>query len=205
MPFDALVAPAPQKLLDEELADHGIIPVSLVTLTAHQQAQLERFAPSFWYRHQALLPAALLGSVGGMAFSGGVAQRVVDGSPLSCWLTLSWMGVIMLLLGAGVFRVRAGSHWEERWVSAVWLKELGVPEPIAALARDLNRSIPGAMLILGELIEDHVVLDPYLVLERDGERVCLGIWDDAGIVALAGPAMAVPVPAYPVDGPPTAG
>jgi len=188
MPFDALVAPAPQKLLAEEVADCGVMPVSPVTLVEHQRAQLERFAPSFWYRHQALLPAALLGSVGGMAFSGGLAQRVADGgSPLSCWLTLSWMGVIMLLLGAGVFRVRAGSHWEERWVPAVWLKGLGVPEPIAALARDLNRNIPGAALILGELVEDHVVLDPYLVLERDGERVCLGIWDDSGIIAVATP------------------
>ena len=188
MPFDALVAPAPQKLLAEEVADCGVLPVSPATLVEHQQAQLERFAPSFWYRHQALLPAALLGSVGGMAFSGGLAQRVADGgSPLSCWLTLSWMGVIMLLLGAGVFRVRAGSHWEERWVPAVWLKGLGVPEPIAALARDLNRNIPGAALVLGELVEDHVVLDPYLVLERDGERVCLGIWDDSGIIAVAAP------------------
>lgn len=189
MPFDALVAPAPQKLLAEEVADCGIIPVSLATLAAHQKAQLERFAPSFWFRHQALLPAALLGSVGGMAFSGGLAERVADsGSPLSCWLTLSWMGVIMLLLGAGVFRVRAGSHWEERWVSAVWLKGLGVPEPVVALARDLNRGIPGTALILGELVEDHVVLDPYLLMERDGERVCLGIWDDSGIIALATPA-----------------
>jgi hypothetical protein len=186
MPFDALVAPAPEKLLAEEVVDRGIIPVSLVRLAEHQQAQLERFAPSFWYRHQALLPAALLGSVGGMAFSGGLAERVADsGSPLSCWLTLSWMGVIMLLLGAGVFRVRAGSHWEERWVPAVWLKGLGVPEPIIALARDLNRTIPDAALILGELVEDHVVLDPYLLMERDGERVCLGIWDDSGIIALA--------------------
>lgn len=191
MPFDALVAPAPHRLLADQVADCGIVPVSLEKLADHQQAQLERFAPSFWYRHQALLPVALLGSVGGMAFSGGLAQRVADsGSPMSCWLTLAWMSVIMLLLAAGVFRVRAGSHWEERWVPAVWLKGLGVPQPIADLARDLNRSIPGSALILGELLEDHVVLDPYLLLERDGERVCLGIWDDSGIVAQAVPAPA---------------
>lgn len=186
MPFDALVAPAKPKLLADDVADRGIAPVSLELLAAHQQAQLDRFAPSFWYRHQALLPAALLGSVAGMAVSGGLAQRIAQGdSPLSCWLTLAWMGVIMLLLGAGVFRVRAGSHWEERWVPVAWLTGLGVPAPIAGLARSLNREIPGCALILGELVEEHVVLDPYLVLERDGERVCLGIWDDSGIVAIA--------------------
>ena len=187
MPFDALVAPVQPKLLPEVLDDHGITPVSLETLAAHKQAQLDRFAPSFWYRHQALLPVALLGSVGCMAASGGLAQRMaVSGSPLSCWLTLAWMGVILLLLGAGVFRVRAGSHWEERWVPAGWLDDLEVPDPIAALARDMHRSVPGSVLILGELVEEHVVLDPYLLLERDGERVCLGIWDNGRIVACAG-------------------
>ncbi len=50
---------------------------------------------------------------------------VPGGSPLSGWLTLAWMCVIGLLIGAGVFRVRAGSHWEERWVPAAWLPELG--------------------------------------------------------------------------------
>ena len=140
MPFDALVAPAQPKPLLEVLADHGVTPVSLELLEAHKRAQLERFAPSFWYRHQPLLPAALLGSVGCMAATGGLTQRMVPGgSPLSGWLTLAWMCVIGLLIAAGVFRVRAGSHWEERWVPADWLPDLGVPEPIALLAA---RSLP---------------------------------------------------------------
>jgi hypothetical protein len=29
------------------------------------------------------------------------------------------------------------------------------------------------------------VLDPYLLLECDGERVCLGIWDENRIIATA--------------------
>jgi hypothetical protein len=186
MPFDALVAAARPLSLLEALSDHGITPVSTEALEAHKQAQLDRFAPSFWYRHQPLLPAALLGSVGCMAATGGVAQRMMPGgSPLSGWLTLGWMCVIALLIGAGVFRVRAGSHWEERWVPVDWLKDLGVPEPIALLARDLYRKVPGSSLILGELKQEHVVLDPYLMLECDGEQVCLGIWEDDEIVACA--------------------
>jgi hypothetical protein len=185
MPFDALVAPARQRLLREVLDEHGITPVSLEALAAHKQAQLERFAPSFWFRHQALLPAALLGSVAGMAASGGLAQQIGHGSPWPSMLTLGWMCVIAMLIGAGVFRVRAGSHWEERWVPAGWLDDLGVPEPIARVARTVSRETPGAGLILGELIQEEVVLDPYLLLERDGETVCLGIWDNGRIVACA--------------------
>jgi hypothetical protein len=184
MPFDALVAPERPKLLSELLADHGVTPVSLEVLEAHKRAQLERFAPSFWFRHQPLLPAALLGSVGCMAATGGLTQRMMPGgSPVSGWLTLAWMCVIALLIGAGVFRVRAGSHWEQRWVPADWLRDLGVPEPIALRARELCRNVPGSSLILGELVQEHVVLDPYLLLDCDGAQVCLGIWDDGGIVA----------------------
>jgi hypothetical protein len=187
MPFDALVAPAQPQLLSEVLAEHGVTPVGQDLLEAHKQAQLDRFAPSFWFRHQPLLPAALLGSVGCMAASGGLTQRMLPGgSPVSGWLTLAWMCVIGLLIGAGVFRVRAGSHWEERWVPANWLRDLGVPEPIALLAREMSRKLPGSSLILGELKQEHVVLDPYLLLDCDGTQVCLGIWDEGGIIAAAG-------------------
>ncbi len=186
MPFDALIAPPHPNLLVEVLADHGVTPVSQELLEAHKQAQLERFAPSFWYRHQPLLPAALLGSVGCMAATGGVAQRIVPvGSAVSGWVTLGWMCVIALLIGAGVFRVRSGSYWEERWVPVNWLGDLGVPEPIALLARELCRNVPGSSLILGELKQEHVVLDPYLLLDCDGTQVCLGIWDETGIVTCA--------------------
>lgn len=186
MPFDALVAPPQPKLLSEMLAERGITPVSQEVLHAHKQAQLERFAPSFWYRHQPILPVALLGSVGCMAASGGFAQRALsDASPVPGWLTLAWMCIIGLLIGAGVFRVRAGSYWEERWVPADWLRGLGVPEPIAALAREMCRQVPGSTLILGELKQEYVVLDPYLLLVCDDETVCLGIWERDVIVACA--------------------
>lgn len=186
MPFDALIAPPRPLSLADVLAEQAIVPVSQEALAAHKQAQLERFAPSFWYRHQPVLPAALLGSVACMAISGGVTQRMaLDGSGVSGWLTLGWMCVIAMLIGAGVFRVRAGSHWEERWIPAEWLHGLAVPEQIAVLARELTRQVPGSTLILGELKQEHVVLDPYLLLERDGEQVCLGIWEGEHVVACA--------------------
>lgn len=186
MPFDALVDPKRQKSLREIVEDQGLRPVSLAALAAHQQVQMERFGPSFWYRHRAPLPIALLVAVAGMAVSGGLAQAIGQRSIWPGVLTLGWMCVVAMLSGVGAFRVRAGSHWEERWIPVGWLDRLSVPERIAEVARIACRETPGSALIMGELVQEEVVLDPYLLLERDGERVCLGIWDGDQIVACAG-------------------
>jgi hypothetical protein len=185
MPFDALVAPARPKPLAETLQDRGLSPVSWLTLAEHKRVQLERFRPGFWQQHQTWLPVGLLVSVGSMAASGGFANRMMPASALPSWLTLAWMCVIALLVVFGVFRGRAGSHWEERWVAPGWLSGLGVPEPIATLALQLHREAPGSVLVLGELLQDEVVLDPYLLLVHDGEMICLGIWDEGRIIACA--------------------
>jgi len=177
MPFDALLAPQRPRLLADILADRGIAPVPLETLAAHRQAQLERFAPSFWHQHQAWLPVGLIGSVACMALSGGT----------SSWLTLFWLSVMTLLIVFGVFRVSAGARWQERVVAAEVLIALGVPLGIAQLARQLQRQADGSELILGELLQEQVELDPYLVLRYRGERACLGIWDGRRVLAAALP------------------
>jgi len=183
MPFDALFVPTQPRLLAEILDEHGAIPVRLEVLAAHKQAQLERFAPSFWHQHQTWLPVGLIGSVFCMAMSGGIANGMLPGSLLPSWLSLFWLGVMTLLIAFGVFRVSAGARWEERVVAAEMLIELRVPAPIAMLARDLCREARGSVLILGELLQQEVVLDPYLLLECGDERTCLGIWDGRRIIA----------------------
>jgi hypothetical protein len=186
MPFDALVAPARPRLLADVLSEQGLAPVNWQTLTEHKRAQLETFKPSFWHQHQTWLPVGLIGSVGCMAASGGFANRIMPASMLPSWLALGWMCVIAMLVVFGVFRGHAGSQWQEQWVAGGWLRALGVPEPIAAIALSLHRDAPGSTLILGELVQEEVVLDPYLLLARDGELVCLGIWDNGRIIACAG-------------------
>jgi hypothetical protein len=48
------------------------------------------------------------------------------------------------------------------------LETAGVPEPIAAMARSIHRQVPGSTVILGELVQESIVLDPYLLLVRGG-------------------------------------
>jgi hypothetical protein len=179
MPFDALLAPARPRLLADILADWDLKPVPLEALGEHKQAQLERFAPSFWYEHQTWLPVGLIGSVVCMSLSG-------NGSS---WLSLFWLSVMTSLIVFGVFRVSAGARWQERPVAAEALIELGVPLGIARLARDLQSEADGSELILGELLQEQVVLDPYLLLRYRGERVCLGVWDGRRVITAAMPAL----------------
>jgi hypothetical protein len=185
MPFDTLLAPVQPRLLAEILDELGATPVPLQALAAHKQTQLERFAPSFWYQHQTWLPVGLIGSVFCMAMSGGIANGMLPGSLVPSWLSLFWLGVMTLLIVFGVFRVSAGARWEERPVAAEMLIEHGVPLPIARLALELQREAPGSTLILGQLLRQEVVLDPYLLLVCGVERVCLGIWDGRRIIAAA--------------------
>ena len=185
MPFDALLAPPRARPLAEVLDDIGARPVPLESLAAHKRAQLERFAPSFWHQHQTWLPVGLIGSVFCMAMSGGVTNGMMPGSLVPSWLSLFWLGVMALLIVFGVFRVSAGARWVERCVDPAMLIELGVPLAIARLARDLHDEAPASALILGELLQEEVVLDPYLLVECCGERICLGIWDGRRIIAAA--------------------
>ena len=185
MPFDALLLPPRPRLLSELLDDLGATPVPLQALEAHKQAQLQRYAPSFWRQHQTWLPVGLIGSVACMATTGGLSNGMAPGSFLPSSLTLGWLSIMTLLIVFGVFRVSAGATWEERWVAPEALAPLDVPPRIASMARALCREAPGATLILGELKQQEVVLDPYLLLECDNECVCLGIWDGNRIVASA--------------------
>jgi hypothetical protein len=188
MPFDALVAPAQTAPLSDALARHGIRPVPLDTLDLHKQAQLKRFGPSFWYRHRQWLAVGLLTPIGGTVFGAGFVSASPSPSPLPAVLCL---GIILMcsfagFILSGLLRLRAGSHWEERWLPADWLGSSAVPDPIAATARMLQNDLPGSTLILGELVQESVVVDPYLLLDYDGQRICLGIWDEGGVIALAG-------------------
>ena len=186
MPFDTALPVARLGSLAEVLEENGIAPVPLAALAAHKRAQVQKFGPNFWYRHQGLLLLGLLLPFVGMAATSGLAEGLKTVSPsLPAAVSFAWLCLLPLLFATGVLRLRAGSHWEERWIPAGSLARLGVPEPIAKLGRDLQKQVPGSALIIGELVQERAVLDPYLLLVRGGERACLGIWDGGKIITRA--------------------
>jgi hypothetical protein len=186
MPFDALVAVPRQSTVSEALDRHGLSPVSLTALAEHKQAQLEKFGPSFWYRHQAAVSLALvLASPVVGVLAGALNGFSGHSSAMTIGSSFAWMCLVAVVTGTGLIRLRAGSHWRERWIPVGLLDDLGVPERIATTARQLRHDLPGATLVLGELMREEAVLDPYLLLEYGHECVCLGIWDDGQVVACA--------------------
>jgi hypothetical protein len=186
MPFDALVAVTRQRAIAETLEYHGLKPVPWETLAQHKVAQQRRYGPSFWYRNQTVLSillvvaspmaGAVAGASGGFSAHSGVLA--ITGS-------FVWMCMVALITGTGLIKLRAGSHWEERQMRIGYLAD-NVPEPIARVTRLLHEELPGARLILGELKREETVLDPYILIEQDGECVCLGVWDNGTVIACAG-------------------
>ena len=167
MPLDATSHVVILNPLAAALAEHDVSPVTSEALAAHKRVQLRRFRPTFWYQHRFALAAALLLSILCLGATAGVA----DGSTAEP----SWTPL----------HLAAGPEWQERWLPVAWLRHAGVPEPIADLAEALHRAVPGSALVLGELIQQAEVVDPYLLIEHEGAQVCLGVWDETGIVVRA--------------------
>jgi len=184
MPFDALVAAPRQTVILDALNKLGVTPVSWATLAEHKLAQQRRFGPSFWFRHQTQVSIALIAASPAVgALVGAVQGFTPHSSALAVASSFIWMCVVALLTGTGLVKLRAGSHWEERCITADDLHDLKVPTLVAFLARSVQRMAPETGLVLGELKQDHTVLDPYLLIEAGDESYCLGIWDDGTIIA----------------------
>lgn len=184
MPFDAMLAAPRQTAIAETLEARQLRPVSWPELIEHKRAQLRKFGPSFWYRHQASLSVALVLASPAVGAAVGAFQGFsANSSALTVASSFVWMCLVALVTGTGMVRLRAGAHWEERRVTGDMLAELGVPEQIATPARQLQTDVPGSRLVLGELKMDTTVLDPYLLIEFGVERVCLGVWDGKEVIA----------------------
>ncbi len=173
---------SPRTSLAGALTYQGLEPVPLDLLKAHRDEQVRLNPPSFLYRHRWVAPgltmASFLVSIGAAALVGTsqAAVSVILGGMLP-----ALAGIVLASR-----RVRGEAYWTERRVSEHGLETAGVPRGIAEVAHGLKREFPTARLVLGELRQDTVLLDPYLVAEYGDERVVLGIWDGDAVIATAG-------------------
>jgi len=186
MPFDALVAAPRQTTLSDILDQLGLKPISIITLEDHKRSQLVKFGPSSLYQHQAALSIGLIVASPAVGAIAGAAEGFTPhSSALAVASSFAWMCLVALIAGTGLIKLRAGSHWEERYVGVNDLTDLSVPQPIARIAETVKHRLPDADVVLGELKRESVVLDPYLAIEFGDERACIGIWDGDQIIARA--------------------
>jgi hypothetical protein len=174
MPFDGNAVYAKNKSLAQLLEEWGIETVPMESLEEHKLSQVEKYGPSFWCRHQTLLQCALVVTI--------CVDWLACAEEMFAWRLLPAMLFAVIFsglfsLGFLSFKTRSGSHWEERFVNDIQLEPVGVPEQILLIARSLCHRLKGSDLILGELMQESVVLDPYLLLRYGEDNVCLGIWD----------------------------
>ncbi|HKT19682.1 MAG TPA: hypothetical protein VJR47_16650 [Stellaceae bacterium] len=183
MPFDAIMlrSPAPNlpglPPLEAAAARAGLKRFDLALLERHKSLELGRHPPSWGYRYRGLLRLAfgLVLVAGGLGF----IELAAHGSPLA------GIGMAICLIALLAFvqskKMRGPAHWQERPAPAL----AGVHPRIAHEARRLRAELPEVEFRLGELVQDRVLLDPYLVAIKGDERLLLGIWNGTTVLVCA--------------------
>jgi hypothetical protein len=178
MPFDgATLAFSAQDVLEQAMYASGLDPVPPGLLERHKAEQI-RCHPAGWaYRHQQTIAltqvAVLLASVGLF-----VVMLSAHEVPWGLSGGLAMFGLASSVL---FFPIKGPAEWRER--TSDELRQ--VPPAIRESAELLRQRLPGVGFVVGELFQDRIRLDPYLVAEYGEARVVLGIWDGDQVIACA--------------------
>ena len=176
MPFDgrtaALTIP---NTLAAALTQSGIEPIESYVLDAHKAEELHRHPAGWFYRHRVAVQIAILALL--------IAVLVGVLALASLEHSVVGFAAAVILLGAviaqSVLPVRGPALWRERTIN-----DLRTVHPLLRdSARRLQQHLPGVSFTLGELIQDRITLDPYLVAEYGEDRAVLGIWDGDTLIA----------------------
>jgi hypothetical protein len=192
MPFDALTT---HLTLADAARRLGIVSIPRGVLDDHKQKELRKHPGSWWYYHTDLaaallffgffismftafatlivsLGALLAGHVmSGLAFLGiGVAATVV-------FNRICASGV---LTGRGV-DIKGPAFWRE-YNGIGMAHYLRAPAEMLDYAKRLQRMMPGTEIVVGELLQNKISLDPYLLVRDANDEVILAIWDKSGML-----------------------
>lgn len=178
MPFDGTnFALSEHDLLDSAVYESGLNPIDRRFLDRHKAEQIRRHPPGWAYRHQ---QAFALAQVAVLLASVGLFVVLLSAHEVPFGFVA---GLAMFGLGSSAlfFPVKGPARWRERPTED--LNE--VPAVIRRSAEQLQRRLPGVGFVVGELYQERVRLDPYLVAEYGSARVVLGIWDGDQVIACA--------------------
>jgi hypothetical protein len=176
MPFDgANFAFSASEVLESAISAIGLEAIDTCVLDRHKGEQIRRNPAGWAYRHQQAVAlaqvAVLLAGVGLCVFFLSMHET---GWGIAGGVALFGLGSSTLFLP-----VRGPALWHERIV--VDLHE--VPVKIREPALRLQRRLPEVEFVVGELFQNRVKLDPYLIAQYSDARVVLGIWDGNEVIA----------------------
>jgi hypothetical protein len=194
MPFDNLATTLTGDLTDA-VRQLGIIPVPNEVLRAHKANELRKHPGSWWYHNQHLgtwlVTMGLLTSV--LGFFGCVGLAVVQLSAFhyqsafidtGCAAGAAIVFTILVLSDLGTIQglsVKGPAIWHEHF-GLYLLREFNVPPSMADTVWRLRRLAPNAVVVVGELRQQSITIDPYVLLRDENNDVVIGIWDDTGII-----------------------
>jgi hypothetical protein len=176
MPFDgANFVLSPEETLPAALAVCGVKPVEPRVLALHMAEQVRHHPPGWAYRHQRAVELAqvMVLVIGVVSFVGLFSADHV-GWGAAAALAAFASGILPMMVPT-----KGPARWRERIVEDLH----DVPAVIREPALRLQRRIPGANFVVGELYQDQIRLDPYLLVEWGEARAILGIWDDDEVIA----------------------
>ena len=178
MPLDGanFVTPA-QHVLDAAAAAGGISPVPPEVLDRHKQEQLQRHQAGWAYRHHRPIELVLAT----VMVAGVIAFFVLFSAHLAAAGCVAGLAGVAAAVGPMLMPVRGPSMWREREC----LNLADVHPAVREQAERLQRHLPEVGFVVGELFQERVKLDPYLVAELYGARLVLGIWDGDRLIARA--------------------
>lgn len=174
MPFDGVRSP---QVLEFALEASGLKLLDPGLLERHKLAELQRNPPSWLYRHSTFTQMSYaLGLVAGLTSAILLSAAGLPGTGSA--VTAATFVLLVLPL---VIPIHGPARWEEHLDQDL----LSVHPEIRAGALRLKRELPGIDFRVGELFQDRVKLDPYLVADYRGTRILLGIWDGDRVILRA--------------------
>lgn len=178
MPFDgANFALSEPDLLESAVYASGLRPIDSCFVERHKAEQIRSHPASWAYRHQ---QAVALAQVAVLLASVGLFVVLLSAHEVP-WGFVAGLAMFGLGSSALFFPVKGPALWRERETGDL----SGVPAVIRQSAEQLRNRLPGVGFIVGELYQEQVRLDPYLVAEYGTARVVLGIWDGDRVIACA--------------------
>lgn len=202
MPFDGIAVRSHSAILADAAADLGISGISETVLARHMAAEAAKHQGDFLYRHQAgvfhvLRVLTLGGGIGALtglvslfALSLGVSLVSVS----FCLILFSTsLGIVLApLFILSSLTMRPPAIWRER--DTLMAGSITMPAPILQTVTTLKRALQARgvwdgryVITYGELLQEHVLLDPYVLVQNraTGERLILGIWIDDTVLHIA--------------------
>jgi hypothetical protein len=181
MPFDGSLLS-----LEAKARAVGLEPIPLATLESYKAEQCKLHRGSWLYTiAKSRNWINIVGKISCfMIFGGGFLALGLCNGVISALAILGGLAVFIGGVAVSFIKVKGPAKWQEKVADLSSL-----PTQVERAIKKLEDIAPNNYYIIGELYQDKVMLDPYLLAADPitKEGICLAIWDDDKIIASALP------------------